>query len=145
MDAPPFTFRQLDHVVLRARDIAALTDFYLGLGMVVERDARQELGLMQLRMGDSLLDLAAIDGPLGGDHQPPLPAHANVDHIAVRVDPFDKAAILAYCAEHQIPAQARDELLGAEGIGPSVYIEDPEGNRIELIGPAVKPFVPSGS
>jgi hypothetical protein len=31
------------------------------------------------------------------------------------------------------------ELYGAEGVGPSLYVEDPEGNRVELKGPARPP------
>jgi hypothetical protein len=72
------------------------------------------------------------------DSAPGSEDHRNLDHFAVRVDPFDEAAILAFCDERHIPAQAMPvPIFGADGLGPAVYIEDPDGNRVELKGPPV--------
>lgn len=55
----------LDHVVLRVSDIERAIAFYGDvLGFAVERRLDQ-LGLIQLRAGHSLIDLVAIDSPLG--------------------------------------------------------------------------------
>ena len=52
-DAVPFEFLRLDHVVLRARNADALTRFYCDvLGCRREREVA-ELGLVQLRAGES--------------------------------------------------------------------------------------------
>lgn len=61
----PFTLQRLDHVVLRVRDVAAMQRFYCDvLGCTVEK--RQEaVGLLQLRAGDSLIDLVDVEGKLG--------------------------------------------------------------------------------
>ena len=134
MDKAPFSFQHLDHVVLRTRQLPALVDFYLALGCTVERDRVEEMGMMQLRIGASMLDIvtAETNGP------PPEEDHRNLDHFAIRVDPFDEAAILAFCNERDIPSQAMPvPILGADGLGPAIYIEDPDGNRVELKGPPV--------
>ncbi|TNF79048.1 MAG: hypothetical protein EP301_14210 [Gammaproteobacteria bacterium] len=66
-------------------------------------------------------------------------AERNLDHFALRISPFNAEAIKAFCQENGIPAEAPDFLLlGADGFGPAVYIEDPDGNRVELKGPSVE-------
>ena len=132
MSEVPFQFERLDHLVLRTSDVDRLVKFYTGLGCRVVREV-DTIGLVQLAAGASMLDIVfAEDG--AGERQP------NLDHYALRVSPFDAEAILAFCASRQIPAQAPDFLLlGADGYGPAVYIEDPDGNRVELKGPQEKP------
>ena len=50
--------REIDHLVLRVVDVDAMLSFYCGvLGMAVERRV-DTLGLVQLRAGRSLIDLA---------------------------------------------------------------------------------------
>lgn len=131
---PPFRLIGLDHVVLRARDPAALERFYVEvLGCAVEK--RQErIGLTQLRAGRSLIDLVDCAGPLGGG-QPPAPAGRNMDHLCLRIDPFDGAALQDWLRHHGVEPGEVVERYGAEGDGPSLYLSDPEGNQVELKGP----------
>ena len=57
--------RDIDHIVLRVVDLDASLAFYMGLlGCTIER-RRDELGLVQLRAGRSLIDLVPIAGKLG--------------------------------------------------------------------------------
>ena len=141
--AVPFTMVGLDHVVLRTANMDRLRAFYELLGCTVVRDALDSLGLLQLRLGASILDLLDVHGPLAAranDQFPPDTAARNLDHFAVRIEPFDEAAIVAFCEGHSIPCQLPGQpLLGAEGIGPAIYITDPDGNRLELKGPADQP------
>jgi len=61
----PFRLRQLDHVVLRVRDVAAMRRFYCDvLGCTPELD-QPGIGLFQLRAGASLIDLVDVNGKLG--------------------------------------------------------------------------------
>jgi hypothetical protein len=103
----------------------------------VEREVA-ELGLTQLRAGASLIDIVAADGRLGqagGAAPAPGDGH-NVDHVCLRVDPFDPGAIDAHLRQHGVlPSEVR-HVYGAEGMGPSIYLNDAEGNTVELKGPA---------
>lgn len=127
----------LDHLVLRAVELPRMIEFYCQvLGCSVER--RQDaLGLVQLRAGRALIDLVSLDGPLGrAGGAAPGPEGRNLDHFCLRVDPFDETAIRAHLAAHGVSAGPAAQRYGAEGEGPSIYIADPQGNVVELKGPA---------
>ena len=132
-----FKLVSLDHLVLRAADIKTMLGFYRDvLGCTLER-LLPDSGLYQLRAGDSLIDLVDLTGELGragGDA--PDPNARNLDHFCLRIDPFVEAALRAHLATHGIEAGDVKTRYGAEGNGPSLYIEDPEGNVVELKGPA---------
>jgi glyoxylase I family protein len=138
----PFAVKQIDHVVLRVRDLEQSLAFYVdALGCRIEK--RQEtLGLIQLRAGGSLIDLVPLDGPLGRrGGAPPAKEGRNVDHFALQIAPFDDAAIRRHLAQHDIKVSESGQRYGAEGTGPSIYIGDPDGNTVELKGPALSPPV----
>lgn len=136
MDNPPFQLRRIDHVVLRVSDLAAMQAFYCEvLGCTVER--RQDgIGLLQLRAGDSLIDLVPVDGKLGRmGGAAPGEEGRNLDHLCLGVVPFERDAILAHLQAHGVRVGEFGSRYGAEGEGPSQYLFDPEGNVIELKGP----------
>jgi glyoxylase I family protein len=129
----------IDHIVLRVIDLDAMIDFYVTvLGCSVER--RQDaIGLVQLRAGSCLVDLVPVDGKLGrqGGAAPGTEGR-NMDHVCFRVEPFDAASILEHLQHHGTSAGPVESRYGAEGEGPSIYLQDPEGNTIELKGPPGK-------
>ena len=134
MDAPLFSIGGIDHIVLRVRDVARALEFYRGvLGCSLERE-QPALGLTQLRAGRSLIDLVTADGPLGGREGDGPLAGANLEHFCLTIVPFDEAALRSHLAAHGIGAGEAAERYGAEGQGRSIYIEDPDGNRVELKG-----------
>ena len=136
MNKPPFQLRRIDHVVLRVRDLAAMQAFYCEvLGCTVERH-QVEIGLLQLRAGDSLIDLVPVDGKLGrmGGAAPGAEGR-NLDHLCLAVAPFEREAILAHLRAHGVRIGEFGSRYGAEGEGPSQYLSDPEGNVVELKGP----------
>lgn len=126
----------IDHIVLRCRDVDRMIRFYCeALGCTVEK-RQEKLGLIQLRAGRSLIDLVDIEGELGRmGGAPPGREGRNLDHFALRIERLDADALRAHLAAHGIDMGAVKARYGAEGEGPSVYIEDPEGNTIELKGP----------
>ncbi len=127
--------RELDHVVLRVRDPARMQHFYeTVLGCPLER--RLDIGLIQLRAGASIIDLVPFDSELGrqGGHAPDHDG-PNLDHFCVRVEPWDEAAIRAHLPAHGLAPGSTERRYGAEGMGPSIYVHDPEGNVVELKGP----------
>jgi catechol 2,3-dioxygenase-like lactoylglutathione lyase family enzyme len=127
--------REIDHVVLRVTDLEAMLRFYCdALGCKVER-RQEELGLTQLRAGRSLIDLVTVDGELGRRGGPPPGTEGrNMDHLCLRLDPFDAEAIYAHLDRRGVKAEDVGSRYGAEGEGPSIYLNDPEGNVIELKG-----------
>jgi glyoxylase I family protein len=138
--------RGLDHVVLRVVDIENIRRFYCDvLGCRVER-RQDELGLMQLRAGLSLIDLVSVDGRIGR-HGGAAPGSEgrNMDHFCVRVEPYDEAAILAHLESHGVRIGDIGSRYGAEGEGPSIYLFDPEGNMVELKGPPAAPAPQAGA
>ncbi|MEZ0470538.1 VOC family protein [Luteimonas salinilitoris] len=140
MNEPPFRPLRIDHIVLRVRDIARMQAFYCDvLGCTVE-NRQEEIGLLQLRAGDALIDLVDIDGKLGriGGAAPGSEGR-NMDHLCLRVDPFDRAAIVAHLQAHGVEIGEFGSRYGAEGEGPSQYLLDPEGNAVELKGPPDAP------
>lgn len=131
-----FTVQGIDHVVLRVCDVESMIRFYQDvLGCAVER-RKDDLGLIQLRAGRSLIDLVDVNGELGqkGGAAPGTEAR-NMDHLCLRIDPFDEAQIRAHLRAHGVEAGELATRYGAEGVGPSLYIQDPEGNTVELKGP----------
>jgi glyoxylase I family protein len=127
--------REIDHVVLRVSDLERMTAFYCGvLGCEVER-RQDEIGLVQLRAGRSLIDLVPVDGKLGrAGGAAPGREGRNMDHVCLRVEPFDGEEVRSHLAAHGIDAGEIASRYGAEGEGPSVYVSDPEGNVVELKG-----------
>jgi glyoxylase I family protein len=129
--------REIDHIVLRVMQLDAMIRFYCDvLGCRIER-RQDEIGLVQLRAGSALVDLVPVDGKLGkmGGAAPGREGR-NLDHVCFRVEPFDEAAIRAHLAGHGVQAGPAESRYGAEGEGPSIYLQDPEHNTIELKGPA---------
>ncbi|MEO8367300.1 MAG: VOC family protein [Pseudoxanthomonas sp.] len=139
MSKAPFQLQRIDHVVLRVRDLASMQAFYCEvLGCTVER-RQDEIGLLQLRAGDSLIDLVPVDGKLGRiGGAAPGEEGRNLDHLCLSVVPFERDAILAHLQAHRVRIGEFGSRYGAEGEGPSQYLSDPEGNVIELKGSPVE-------
>ncbi len=134
-EANPINIRLIDHVVIRAVDLESMLGFYQNvLGCRLERGPG-DLGLAQLRAGESLIDLVDIDGKIGrqgGD--PPDHGAPNMDHVCLLVEPWDADAIGDHLRAHGIEFGEVADRYGATGVGPSIYLHDPEGNTIELKG-----------
>lgn len=132
-----FRIQGIDHVVLRARQPNKLITFYRDvLGCVVEREVSQ-VGLTQLRAGSSLIDIIQATG--GADpaaNDPLAKRERNLDHFCLRVTPFDLAQLDEHFARFDVEIRKVEQVYGAEGFGPAVYLQDPEGNTVELKGPA---------
>jgi glyoxylase I family protein len=133
----PFQLRGIDHIVLRVADLTRSLAFYVdGLGCTIEL-RRGDIGLIQLRAGASLIDVVPLDGQLGrAGGAGPGQEGRNVDHFALEIAPFDEAAIRAHLTGRGVEAGESARRYGAKGYGPSLYLTDPDGNVVELKGPA---------
>ncbi len=133
----PFKLRDIDHVVLRVSDMAGMRAFYEGvLGCTLEK-IQDHIGLVQLRAGRSLIDLVDVAGKIGREGGAAAgPGGRNMEHFCLIADPFEPEAISAHLQAHGVAPGSLANRYGAEGEGPSIYLRDPEGNGVELKGPA---------
>jgi catechol 2,3-dioxygenase-like lactoylglutathione lyase family enzyme len=111
-----------DHVVVNTLNTEALLAFYcdeLGLEPVrVDEWRKGEVLFPSVRVArETLIDL--------------LPAERtgeNMSHFCLVIEPTDLEALAA-----RFPGAHRaDGLFGAQGYASSVYVQDPDGNTIEL-------------
>lgn len=134
------SIREIDHLVLRVRDVQRMIRFYGEvLGCPVHR-IDERIALVQLRAGRGLIDLVPVDSEIGrAGGAAPGREGRNMDHFCLRVEPWDAQAIQAHLRTHGVEPGAVAMRFGAEGRGPSIYLQDPEGNTIELKGPPQAP------
>ena len=123
----------IDHVVLRVADMERALRFYCDVLDCAEERRVERIGLVQLRAGRSLIDLIET---LRDADDPLAEGARNMDHFALRIEPFDEAALRVHLEAHGVEIGETVERYGAEGTGPSIYIRDPDGNTVELKGPA---------
>lgn len=129
------TIERLDHVVLRSSDLERSLRFYCDVLGCNEERRIEALGLVQLRCGESMLDLVDVTGPLGkAGGAAPGESGRNVDHFAVAIRDFDEARIREHLEHHGVAPGDVGERYGAAGMGPSMYIRDPDDNVVELKG-----------
>ncbi len=127
-----FSIKNLDHVVVCVSDLGRALRFYTDVLGCKEERRVDPINLVQLRAGQSMIDLQLkTPRPDNGSH--------NMDHFAIRIDPFDEAEPRADLDHHGVEAGKVDPRYGAGGQGPSIYIKDPDGNTVELKGPPETP------
>ena len=122
--------------MLRIADLDRSLAFYVGvLGCTIDK-RQEDIGLIQLRAGHSQIDLVPLDGKRGkAGGAAPGTEGRNVDHFALEIAPFDEPALRSHLASHGIAVEEVGRRYGAKGYGPSIYIADPDGNKVELKGP----------
>ncbi len=127
--------RGIDHVVIRTRDLEAMIAFYCEvIGCTVER-RRDDIGLIQLRAGDALIDLVPVAGVLGAKGgAAPGPEGRNMDHLCLRIADFQIKAVRAHLKSHGVKLGDEGLRYGSTGEAVSIYISDPDGNDLELRG-----------
>ena len=114
----------VDHVVLNVSDVEKSLAFYVGeLGLSPERVdewRRREVPFPSARVSDSfVIDL--FEMPRTGE---------NSNHICFAIEPTDLDALVASGRFDVLEGPV--DRWGARGIGRSIYITDPDGNRLEL-------------
>jgi len=125
--------RNIDHLVLRVRDIDAMRAFYCDVLGAEHIAYRPDFAMSHLRVGECMLDL--VEAHKRG-FTAPEDGRLNLDHFCFRVEPFDQEAIVAHLKKHNVPIGPIRDRYGAEGNGVSIYLTDPEGNTVELKGPS---------
>lgn len=123
----------IDHLVLRTTQLTEMTTFYCQyLGCIVEREI-PELGLTQLRAGKALIDLVLVDselGRIGGG--PATTKENNLDHFCLQLTAASMESLQVYLSDCGITFEQAQRRYGATGFGLSLYVQDPDGNTVEL-------------
>jgi len=111
-----------DHVVVNTADAESMLGFYC-----------DELGLEPVRAdewrrGEVLFPSVRVNRETLIDLFPAERTGENMNHFCLVIEPADLDALAV-----RFPGARRaDGLFGAQGFASSVYIEDPDGNTIEL-------------
>jgi catechol 2,3-dioxygenase-like lactoylglutathione lyase family enzyme len=115
----------LDHVVLRVRDQAVSQRFYVDvLGCTVAR-INERISLIHLRFGDQLIDLLPASAP--------PPEGVGMDHLCLSIECDDLGKLADELTRRGVKIEGTvSDRFGAYGHGPSLYIRDPDGYRVEL-------------
>jgi catechol 2,3-dioxygenase-like lactoylglutathione lyase family enzyme len=122
----PVKIAEIDHVVFRCRDQQKMLDFYTRLMGLVEERRIEQIGLIQLRAGRSMIDLVPSEGAIDENFK-------NVDHLCLGIETADMLAVARHLKECSVEVMGEPAMrYGARGMGLSIYVRDPEGNVIEL-------------
>ena len=125
----------IDHIVLRANNPQQLIDFYCNILNCPIEKVQDHVGLTQLRAGNALIDIIAVDGELGrklGAGPAIGGGGKNLDHFCLTIDPIEPKTLIAYLDKHGVEHGDFVERYGSGGFGDSIYITDSEGNGVEL-------------
>ena len=124
---PPLEVLELDHVVLRVRDQAASQRFYTTiLGLHLDH-VNEGAHLVQLRAGRHLIDLLPL---APGETAAPA---ARMDHVCLSIRCADLSRLATWLRQRGVTVEGGVvPRRGAFGDGDSLYIQDPDGYRIEL-------------
>jgi glyoxylase I family protein len=124
--AKSFRVGEIDHVVIRCADRERALKFYVEVLGLNEERRLEQIGLVQLRAGRSLIDLVPVPERSAENGR-------NVDHFCLGVEADDFDSLVCYLRERGVELiGAPSTRYGAHGMGPSIYIRDPEGNVVEL-------------
>ena len=118
--------KRVGHLVLNVRDLETSTKFYTDvLGFQVARDPSE--GAVFLTCGKIHHDLALFLAPPGA--APVTPGALGLNHMALQVEDFD--ALREYY--HRLNELGLEiDHTNDHGVTKSIYLNDPDGNGIEL-------------
>lgn len=116
--------RGIDHLVLNVADVERSVAWY------VERLGFEPLRLEEWRRGEVLFASVRLTDTFIIDLFANERSGDNVDHVCLVVDPLDLDALAASDDFDVVSGPA--EVFGAQGMGRSVYVRDPDGNVVEL-------------
>ncbi|MEM8821986.1 MAG: VOC family protein [Pseudomonadota bacterium] len=132
---PPFRPLGLDHAVLWIRDLPRAVRWYTDVLGCEPAFSYPDIAMEHLWFGQILLGLWDADDPRAAYARPSMDGGTNVDHLGLATGPFDPEALRQHLAAHGVSIEKELVQGGARGVGHSIYIRDPWGNRLELKGP----------
>lgn len=113
-----------DHLVLNVSDVERSLDFY------VDRLGLEPVRLAQWRAGEVPFPSVRVNESIIIDLVERKRGSTNVDHFCLVVAPLDWQHVAESGELGELDGPHHN--FGARGMAQSVYITDPDGNRIEL-------------
>ena len=118
---------------MRCKSVSTMTRWYIDvLGATPEWLDRFNGTLSHVRVGDSLIDLLAMDAAFAFATDEPDVAKSTLDHLSLRCEDFDVDQAMSWFASFNVEVVTSGARFGADGSGFSIYVRDPEGNVVEL-------------
>lgn len=136
---PPFEIHGIDHVVFLVDDMDKALGFYRDLLGCKVGYEYPNLGMVQVWAGVSLIVLWDITHPGAKRAIPPISNGRNVDHVCLALGRFDPDEMKKFLEASEIQIVEEANHGGARGVGYSIYVNDPFGNKLELKGPPEYP------
>ncbi len=130
---PLVKITEMDHIVLRVRDVETSLRFYTQvLGMPAERVEQWRAG--EIRFPSARLNADTIIDFFGSDQEPlGRDGAKNQDHFCMVIEPTDMEELKAKFEGIGVDIQAGPgKRWGSHGDGISLYIYDPDDNVVEL-------------
>ncbi len=130
---PLVKITEMDHIVLRVKDVETSLRFYTQvLGMPAERVEQWRAG--EIRFPSARLNADTIIDFFGSDQEPIGREGAkNQDHYCMVIEPTDMEELKAKFEGIGVDIQAGPgKRWGSHGDGISLYIYDPDDNVVEL-------------
>ena len=130
---PLVKITEMDHIVLRVRDVETSLRFYTQvLGMLAERVEQWRAG--EIRFPSARLNADTIIDFFGSDQEPiGRDGAKNQDHFCMVIEPTDMEELKAKFEGIGVDIQAGPgKRWGSHGDGISLYIYDPDDNVVEL-------------
>jgi len=122
----PYTPLGIDHLVLYVRDQDVSRKFYTEiLGCTVDA-VNEKARIVHLRFGEQQIDIVPGNGP--ADEA----VKQGIDHFCLSIRCDDIAALAQHLRDQGVAAGDVVTRLGAYGVGPSLYLTDPDGFKLEL-------------
>jgi catechol 2,3-dioxygenase-like lactoylglutathione lyase family enzyme len=124
-----FTFKGVDHIALVTKRLAAMKSFYLELGLTLESEGKAKAGynVVTLRAGESLIDLFEASPT-----NPALAANLSEGHFCLSATGTSIYDVIATFKRKNLDPSQAEVNNGAKGKGLSIWVRDPDGNKVEI-------------
>lgn len=124
-----FTYKGVDHIALVTKRLAAMKSFYLELGLTLESEGKAKAGynVVTLRAGESLIDLFEASPT-----NPALAANLSEGHFCLSATGTSIYDVIATLKRKNLDPSQAEVNNGAKGKGLSIWVRDPDGNKVEI-------------
>jgi catechol 2,3-dioxygenase-like lactoylglutathione lyase family enzyme len=125
-----FTYKGVDHIALVTKKLEAMKKFYVeGLELILEHEGKAKAGynVVTLRAGESLIDLFEASPT-----NPAPAANLSAGHFCLSATGTSIYDVIATFKRKGLDPSQAEVNSGAKGKGLSIWVRDPDGNKIEI-------------